>query len=94
MLQYLGFVALPSQPEPYAPVAGGASGLYKVVLTLARPGQRLVPEAQLTTYENMQGDSHLAIASPAYHPPWLPPDDPVANIILQAETEDGSFVSV
>ena len=39
----------------------------------------------------MQGDSHLAIASPAYHPPWLLPDDPVANIVLQSQTDDGTF---
>ena len=91
MLQYVGFVALPATAEPYTPIAGGAPGLYKVVLTLSRQGQPLMPEAQITTFENMQGDSHLAIASPAYHPPWLPPDDPVANIILQTQTDDGTF---
>jgi hypothetical protein len=91
MLQYIGFVAMPAPADLQTPVPGGAPGRYKVVLTLARPGRPLLPEAQVTSFENMQGDSHLAIAEPAYRPPGLPPNDPVANIILQAQTEDGSF---
>jgi hypothetical protein len=91
MLQYLGFVAMPPPQEPHAQIQGGDPGFYKVVLTLSRPGKPLMPEAQVAFFENMQGDSHLAIAQPAYHPPWLPPNDPVANIILQAQTEDGFF---
>jgi hypothetical protein len=50
-----------------------------------------MPEAQITSFENMQGDSHLAISQPAYHPAWLPPDDPVEKVILQAQTDDGAF---
>ena len=91
MLQYIGFVAMPAPEDPQTPVPGGAPGRYKVVLTLTRPGRPLLPEAQVTSFENMQGDSHLAIAEPAYRPPGLPPNDPVANIILQAQTEDGAF---
>ena len=91
MLQYLGFVSAATPQKPYTQIQGGGSGFYKVVLTLARPGKPLMPEAQITGFENLQGDSHLAIAAPAYHPPSLPPDDPVVNIILQAQTEDGAF---
>ena len=92
MLHYVGFVAMPRPPEkPYAQVTGGAPGLYKVVLTLARPGQPLRPEAQLTSYENMRGDSHLAIAEPAYRDPGIAPGDGVTAVILQAQTEDGIF---
>ena len=68
---------------------GGVAGLYKVVLTLARPGQPLLPEGQVTSFENMQGDSHLAIADPAYHPPTIAADDGVASVLFQPETEDG-----
>jgi hypothetical protein len=60
-------------------------------LTLARPGQSLMPEGQVTSFENIQGDSHLAIADPAYHPPDIAPDDGVASILFQPETEDGKF---
>jgi hypothetical protein len=91
MLQYLGFVAAPPPKNPQQPMQGGTAGLYKVVLTLARPGQPLLPEGQVTSFENMQGDSHLAIADPAYHPPNIASDDGVASILLQPETEDGKF---
>jgi hypothetical protein len=91
MLQYIGFVAMPVPADPHTPVPGGAPGRYKVVLTLARPERPLLPETQVTFFENMQGDSHLAIAEPAYSPPGLPPNDPVANIILQVQTPDGVF---
>jgi len=91
MLQYLGFVAGPPPKDPHQPLRGGRTGMYKVVLTLARPGQPLLPEGQVTSFENMQGDSHLAIADPAYHPPNIAPDDGVASILFQPETEDGKF---
>ena len=91
MLQYLGFVAGPPPKDPRQPMQGGGTGLYKVVLTLARPGQSLLPEGQVTSFENMQGDSHLAIADPAYHPPAIAADDGVASILFQPETEDGKF---
>jgi SEC-C motif len=58
MLQYLGLVAMPAPKEPYAPVQSGGPGIYKVVLTLSRPGQPLMREGQVTSFENMQGDSH------------------------------------
>lgn len=91
MLQYLGLVAMPAPKEPYAPVQGGGPGIYKVVLTLSRPGQPLMREGQVTSFENMQGDSHLAIADPAYHPPGVAKDDAVEQILLQAVTDDGAF---
>ena len=91
MLQYLGVVAGRPPKDPHQPMQGGVAGLYKVVLTLARPGQPLLPEGQVTSFENMQGDSHLAIADPAYHPPTIAADDGVASILFQPETEDGKF---
>lgn len=89
-LHYVGVSAMPTPKEPYAPVQGGGLGQYKVVLTLARPGQPLLPEAEATSFENMQGDSHLAIAEPAYHPPSVAPNDR-GGIVLQVHTEDGAF---
>lgn len=91
MLQYLGFVSGQPPKDPRQPMQGGGAGLYKVVLTLARPGKPLLPEGQVTSFENMQGDSHLAIADPAYHPPTIAADDGVASILFQPETEDGKF---
>jgi len=87
----LGSITMPTPKEAYAPVQGGDPGQYKVVLTLARPGQPLLPEAQVAYFENMQGDSHLAIAEPAYHPPSVAANDGVESIILQSQTDDGAF---
>src|ERR1035441_8218251 len=91
MLKYLGLGAGLPPRDPRQPMQGGTAGLYKVVLTLARPGQRLLPEGQVASFETMEGDSHLAIADPAYHPPNIAPDDGVASILFQSETEDGEF---
>lgn len=89
MLQYVGFmVKLPASPDPHVPIQGGGEGFYKVVFTLARPGYPLTPEGQFHTFETLQGDSHLAIAKPAYS---IAADDDVEHVILQAQTEDGYF---
>jgi hypothetical protein len=85
------FVAGQPPDKPYARVQGGGPGLYKVVLTLSRPGRALMAEGQVTSFENMEGDSHLAIADPAYHPPSVAANDAVENILLLAQTEDGAF---
>jgi len=50
-----------------------------------------LPEGEVTSFENLHGDSHLAIADPAYHPPSIAPDDGVTSIILQTRTDDGIF---
>ena len=91
MLQYLGVVTSPPPKDLHQPIQGGGAGLYKVVLTLARPGQPLLPEGQFKSFEKIEGDSHLAIADPAYRPPDIAPDDGVASILFQPETEDGKF---
>jgi hypothetical protein len=48
---------------------GGMPGPYRATFTLARPGRPLTPEYQYTFESGLSGDSHLAIAKPAYSPP-------------------------
>ncbi len=62
--------------------------MYKVVFTLARPGYPLHPEGKFATFENLEGDSHLKIAKPAYQ---IAADDDVERVIFTAETDDGYF---
>ena len=58
MLQYLGMVgANTPATDSRTLVTVGKPGFYKVVLTLSRPSYPIHPEAQLTTYETLQGDS-------------------------------------
>ena len=40
-------------------------GMYKVVFTLSRPGFSLLPDRSFSTSQELDGDSHLAIATPA-----------------------------
>lgn len=92
-LQYVGFmarVADPAHPINEAAIGGGP-GLYKVVFTLARPGYQLHPEGHYGTYETLEGDSHLAIAKPAYIDPAFTSDDDLMHIIFDVQTEDGTF---
>jgi hypothetical protein len=89
MLQYMGYMVKPQTiPDPTTPIVGGSAGFYKVVLTLARPGYPLHPEGQLSGFPGLQGDSHLAIAKPAYS---IADNDDVKSILINAQTEDGSF---
>jgi hypothetical protein len=89
MLQYIGFITDPPDPSnPRQPIAGGTPGRYRVVLTLARPRYPLRPEGQVATFENLEGDSHLAVAKPAYA---IAPDDDVKHVVLTAQTDDGTF---
>ena len=59
-----------------------------MTFTLARPGFPLTPEGKLETFEALEGDSHLHIANPADAPPS---DDDAVQIIMTAQTDDGSF---
>lgn len=87
MLQYLGVTIPPAGPlDPRTPMAGGAAGVYKVVLTLSRPGYPLKPEGQYSGFQGLEGDSHLAIARPAFS---RSPDDDIVRIVLQSQTEAG-----
>jgi len=90
MLQYLGFMAIPpgTTPDPKRPMTGGSPGMYKVVLTLARPGYAIHPEGQLSGYGGLEGDSHIAIAKPAYS---IAENDDVVAVTIDAQTEDGHF---
>src|SRR5690349_13830271 len=51
---------------------GGSPGQYSAVVTLSRPGIRPLPEYQQTPSTALRGDSHIAIAKPAYSPPGNP----------------------
>jgi hypothetical protein len=50
----------------------GSPGLYSGVLTLSRPGIRPLPEYEQRPSAALLGDSHIAIAKPAYSPPTTP----------------------
>lgn len=94
LMQYVGFMAQaadPAHPINRA-VIGGGPGLYRVVFTLARPGYPLHPEGHYATYETLEGDSHLAIAKPAYINPAFALDDDLKHIVFNAQTEDGMFL--
>lgn len=65
----------------------GAPGLYKVVFLLNRPGFRLVPEHEFSFVGSLRGDSHLAIAKPAF----TPPDPGADRIKIYAITPEGKF---
>jgi len=55
---------------------------------LNRPGYKLKPEGELSFASGLRGDSHLAIARPAYSPPGNPDAD---QIQIFGQTEDGVF---
>ena len=66
----------------------GTEGDYKVTFVLARPGYSLLPEGNLSFATGLRGDSHLAIAKPAFIPPGNPDAD---QILIVGHTEDGEF---
>jgi hypothetical protein len=66
----------------------GLAGKYKVTLVLGRPGFNLLPERQYSFARGLKGDSHLAIAKPAFSPPGNPDAD---QIMIRGTTEDGNF---
>jgi hypothetical protein len=53
----------------------GLPGSYRVIVTLAKPGIPLVREDHHLPYEQLRGDSYLAISAPAYRHPGLPSGD-------------------
>jgi hypothetical protein len=67
----------------------GLAGKYTVTFVLARPGFNLLPEGHHSFAPGLRGDSHLAIAKPAFSPPGNPDAD---QIMIKATTEDGDFV--
>ena len=74
-------------PRNSIPISG-APGLYTVTFVLGRPGYYQVPERQFSFSNGLQGDSHLAIAKPAFAPPGNKDAD---RILVDANTEDGHF---
>jgi hypothetical protein len=66
----------------------GLPGKYAVTFVLARPGFSLLPEGQHSFVPGLRGDSHLAIAKPAFSPPGNPDAD---QILIRGTTEDGNF---
>ncbi len=78
--------------DPNAPinraVPQGSSGEYRVVISLQRLGYAVYPERSFD-YGGENGNSHLAIAPPAYTHAAVPG----ANTLhLEADTSDGHFV--
>jgi hypothetical protein len=67
----------------------GIPGLYQVLFVLGRPGFSLVPEYSYSFSDGLDGDSHLAIAKPAFVPPG---NEDACGIIIRCSTEDGHFV--
>src|ERR1700686_1352201 len=67
----------------------GLTGKYTATFVLARPGFNLLPEGHHSFALGLRGDSHLAIAKPAFSPPGNPDAD---QIMIKATTEDGNFV--
>ena len=67
---------------------GGLPGLYTVTFTLCRPGFSPVPDGSFSYAGAMEGDSHLAIAPPAFNLPKAPAGADVA-IRLDARTPEG-----
>jgi methylamine utilization protein MauJ len=65
----------------------GLPGKYKVTFVLSRPGFNLLPENQHSFAGGLKGDSHLAIAKPAFSPG----NADVDRILITGATEDGSF---
>jgi hypothetical protein len=63
-------------------------GNYQVTFVLARLGYSLLPEGKFSFANGLQGDSHLAIARPAFTPPNNPGAD---RIHIYGRTEDGNF---
>lgn len=50
----------------------GSPGKYSAVLTMSRPGVRPLREYEQTPSDALEGDSHIAIAKPAFAPPGNP----------------------
>jgi SEC-C motif-containing protein len=66
-----GHFSDPNDPRNIVDI-GGVPGRYKVVFTLNRPGFSPLPDRQISADDNLRGDSHIAIAMPAYDDPNLP----------------------
>jgi SEC-C motif len=64
-------------PRNRVPIKG-TEGDYKVIFVLARPGFNLLPEGNCSLANGLRGDSHLAMAKPAFAPPGNPDADQIS----------------
>jgi Methylamine utilization protein MauJ/SEC-C motif len=76
----------PNDPRNAARPAG-AAGEYRVTFVLSRPGFSLQPEYQYSFAELVRGDSHLAIAKPAY----THPQGDFDQVLIDGVSPDGRF---
>jgi hypothetical protein len=65
----------------------GVPGLYSVAFVLARPNSRNLPENEIKFANDLEGDSHLAIAKPAV----IIDNDP-DQVLMSYQTSAGSFL--
>ncbi len=75
----------PTDPRNAVPPTG-APGKYRVTFTLSRPGFSLTPEGKHSFEHGLRGDSHLAIAKPAFEPPGNPSAD---RLVINTQTQHG-----
>jgi hypothetical protein len=89
--QYM--VAVPRYKDPNDPRNEGSikgmPGEYKVILTIGKPGIPLTVENRHVPYEQLRGDSYLAIAAPAIHHTTLTKVD---RFDIIANTPEGKVV--
>lgn len=77
----------PSDPRNAAKPTG-SPGQYKVTFVLSRPGFPLQAENRISFADLLKGDSHLAIAAPAY----VRPDGQEADrLVIDGNSPDGRF---
>jgi len=75
-------------PRNQVPISG-VEGAYRVVFVFARPGFNLLPEGNHSFAQGLRGNSHLAIAKPAFSPSGNSNAD---HVLIQGRTEDGFFL--
>ncbi len=89
-MSYISLVSKFVDPADPRNIGGptGLPGRYQVTLALARPGFPPAPEGNVNGGGSIEGDSHLAIAKPAYYDPQK---GDVTKVIIYTQTEDGAL---
>lgn len=67
---------------------GGEPGQYNVAFLFSKPNYRVIDEKTISGFEQIDGNSHLAITKPAYIPPN---DEDATNIIIRAQNDEGEI---
>jgi hypothetical protein len=101
--QYMVTIARFKDPDDPRNQGGpqGLPGIYRAVMTLAKPGIPLVRENHHLPFEQLRGDSYLAIGPPAYRHPHLPNADrfdiiintPRGALTFEGIPNDAGFLS-